>query len=184
MAIALSADGNTLAVGAIGESSDATGVDGDQNNNNATWSGAAYVFTRSSGIWAQQAYIKASNTEAGDAFGFKLTLSGDGNTLAVVLYGDSSGATGIDGDPNDNGAGGGGNGAVYVYTRSASTWRQQAYVKASNTGYSDGFATSLALNNDGNTLAVGAPLEDSIATGVGGDQSDNSALDAGAVYLY
>ncbi len=41
--VALSAD--TLAIGAPGERSDATGVDGDQDNNNAGGSGAVYIFS-------------------------------------------------------------------------------------------------------------------------------------------
>ena len=62
----VSADGNTLAVGAMSEDSGATGVNGDQNDNSQQSSGAVYVFTRSGQTWSQQAYIKASNTRAGD----------------------------------------------------------------------------------------------------------------------
>ena len=46
------------------------------------------------------------------------------------------------------------------------------------------FVDSVALSDDGDTLAVGASLEASAATGVGGDQDDNFAPGAGAVYLY
>jgi hypothetical protein len=42
----------------------------------------------------------------------------------------------------------------------------------------------VALSANGNVLAVGAPLEDSAATGVNGNQADNSLQDSGAVYLY
>jgi hypothetical protein len=73
---------------------------------------------------------------------------------------------------------------VYVFSRSGSTWSQQAYVKASNTEAFDSFGASVALSADGNTLAVGALYEDSNATGIGGDQTNNSASNAGAVYLY
>jgi hypothetical protein len=58
------------------------------------------------------------------------------------------------------------------------------YVKASNTDASDNFSQALAPSADGNTLAVGAWGEDSNAAGIGGNQSDNSANGAGAVYLY
>ena len=58
-----------------------------------------------------------------------------------------------------------------------------AYIKASNTGAYEHFGESVALSADGNTLAVGAVFEDSSATGIGGDQSDFSAPNAGAVYL-
>src|SRR5689334_4144524 len=62
--------------------------------------------------------------------------------------------------------------------------QQQAYVKASNTGAGDRFGTSVALSADGNTLAVGAFDESSNATGINGNQADNSAPGAGAVYVY
>lgn len=58
------------------------------------------------------------------------------------------------------------------------------YVKASNTGAGDNFGQSVVLSADGSTLAVGAYAEDSKALGVEGDQGDNSAMDAGAVYLF
>src|SRR5258705_6725056 len=67
--VALSADGSTLAVGAAFESSNATGIDGNQADNSALFAGAVYVFVRNAGAWSQQAYIKASNTEAIDLFG-------------------------------------------------------------------------------------------------------------------
>src|SRR5207247_10015239 len=82
-AIALSSDGNTLAVGAPMESSAATGINGKGENDPGDSSGAVYVYTRSGTRWAQQAYIKASNAGSDDQFGFAVTLSGEGNTLAV-----------------------------------------------------------------------------------------------------
>jgi hypothetical protein len=78
---AISLSGETLAVGAFGEASNVTGVNGDQSNNSAPFAGAVYVFTRTAGVWSQQAYLKASNTEAGDRFGYAVSLSGD--TLVV-----------------------------------------------------------------------------------------------------
>ena len=111
--VAISADGNTLAVGALGEASNATGINGDQNDNSATHSGAVYIFVRNGTTWAQEAYIKASNTDAGDYFGYSVSLSSDGNTLAVGAYGEDSDATGINGDQDNNNATD--SGAVYVY---------------------------------------------------------------------
>jgi len=70
-----------------------------------------------------------------------------------------------------------------VFTRSGA-WSQQAYVKASNPGAGDGFGDALSLSGDGNTLAVGSGNEESNATGIDGNQADNSSNDAGAVYLY
>jgi hypothetical protein len=182
VAVALSSDGNTLAVGAQLEDSAATGIGGDQASNAAADSGAVYVFIRSGGTWSQQAHVKASNTGAGDQFGRAMALSGDSNTMAVGARLEDSAATGINGDQADNSAAS--SGAVYVFTRSGVSWSQQAYVKASNTGVGDDFGESVPLSSNGNTLAVGVRFEDSAATGIGGNQADNSALDSGAVYLY
>lgn len=180
--LALSADGDTLAVSSSSESSNATGINGDQSNNLASSSGAVYVFTRAGGIWAQQAYVKSSNAQANDFFGSALALSAEGNTLAVSAMGESSAATGIGGNQADNTATS--SGAVYVFTRSGAMWTQDAYIKASNTQASDGFGTDVSLSADGSTLGVGAFLEDSNARGVGGDQSSNLAGGSGAVYVF
>ena len=174
--VILSSD--TLAVGAYFESSNAIGVNGDQANNGAGSSGAVYVFTRTGGVWSQQAYVKASNTGASDAFGISVALSGD--TLAVGAFEEDSTATGVNGDQANNGAGS--SGAVYVFTRTGGVWSQQAYVKASNTGASDAFGISVALSGD--TLVVGAPGEASAATGLNGNQADDSSAGAGAAYIY
>jgi hypothetical protein len=182
VSVSLAADGNTLAVGAWCEASIATGVNGNQADSSAACSGAVYVFIRSSGIWSQQAYLKASNTGTMDVFGNTVALSADGNTLAVGAVSESSNATGINGNQADNSALA--SGAVYLFTRSASTWSQQAYLKASNTQEFDNFGSNIALSSDGGVLAVGAAREDSSATGIGGNQTDNSALVSGAVYLF
>jgi hypothetical protein len=175
---AVSLSGDTLVVGAYGEDSNATGVNGNQADNSADTSGAAYVFTRSGGVWSQQAYLKASNTGAGDVFGWAVSLSGD--TLVVGADGEASNATGVDGDQADNSAID--SGAAYVFTRSGTTWSQQAYLKASNTEASDLFGDAVSLSGD--TLLVGAVAEDSHAAGVNGDEADNSALDSGAAYVF
>jgi hypothetical protein len=159
--------GDTLAVGVPGEASAATGINGNQGSNSAPTSGAVYVFTRTNGVWSQQAYVKASNTEANDEFGYSVAL--DADTLAVGAWLEASAATGIDGNQTDNNAAG--SGAVYVFTRTNEVWSQQAYVKASNTEANDEFGFSVAL--DGDTLAVGAWLEASAATGIDGNQTDN-----------
>ncbi len=181
-AVALSGDGSTLAVGAVVEDSAATGIDGDQTDNSSSSAGAVYVFTRDGNAWRQQAYVKASNTDATDNFGISAALSGDGSTLAVGAAFEDSSATGVDGNQRSNATAE--SGAVYVFTRSGAVWTQQAYVKASNTGGGDQFGWSVALSTDGSLLAVGASTEDSSATGVGGDQINNSATAAGSVYRF
>ena len=179
--VSLSEDGHTLAVAAVDEDSNATGVGGAQDNNSTSNSGAVYVFTRSGSTWSQQAYIKASNSGAGDQFGSAVSLSGDGNSLAVGAWIEDSNAKGVGGEQNDDSAED--SGAVYFFTRSGSTWQQQAYVKASNSGVGDQFGLSVSLSGDGNSLAVGATGEDSSAKGIGGAQGDGTN-NSGAVYLY
>ena len=174
----LAISGDTVVVGAYGEDSNATGVNGNQANNLASDSGAAYVFTRSGVTWSQQAYLKASNTEAIDQFGRSVAISGD--SVVVGAYVESSNATGVDGDQADNSAIA--SGAAYVFTRSGVTWSQQAYLKASNAETIDEFGTSVAISGD--SVVVGANLEDSNATGVDGNQADNSTNDAGAAYVF
>lgn len=291
-AVALSADGATLAVGARGEDSNATAADGNQADNSINGAGAVYVFVRSAGgAWAQQAYLKPShpalmgefgfalafssdgtvlavgatgedggagavylfrrsasgswtrearvttaNAEAGDMFGFSVSLSGDGSVLAASAYGESSGSTGVGNDAADNSAPD--SGAVYVFRRGAGGWLQEAYVKASDTSSQarfgsalalsidgstlavgakeavgrtgaayvftapggawvqqarlaasnaeaeDQFGAAVALSADGSTLAVGAAFEDGGATGVDGNQGDNSAASSGAAYVF
>ena len=92
LAVSLSADGNTLAVGAPG--ADANGV-ADQ--------GSVNVFVRAAGAWKQQQGLSSANGEAKSNFGSSVSLSSDGNTLAV-------------GGPNS------GKGSVLVFTRANGTW--------------------------------------------------------------
>ena len=73
-----------FAVAARLEDSDATGINGDQGNSNAPYSGAAYLFTSHGGSWTQTAYLKASNANAGAQFGDALALSG--SSLAVGAW--------------------------------------------------------------------------------------------------
>ena len=175
---AIAFDGDTLVVGAPFEDSNATGVNGDQANNSASAAGAVYVFVRTNGVWAQQAYLKASNTGAGDNFGSSVALNGD--TLVVGAPEEASNAVGVNNDQTNNSASG--SGAVYVFTRSGTTWSQQAYLKASNTGAGDQFGHSVAI--DGDTLVVGATEEASNAIGINGDETNNSASGSGAVYVF
>jgi len=167
--------GDTLVVGAVGEASNATGIDGDQTDNTAPYSGAAYVFVRTNKVWSQQAYLKASNTNTNDQFGYSIAISGD--TIVVGAIGERSGYIG---DQDDNSATEAG--AAYVFVRGGSTWSQQSYLKASNIDAYDLFGSSVAIS--GNTIVVGAPCEASSATGVNGDQLDNSAEFAGASYVF
>ncbi len=190
-AVALSADGGTLAVGAPFESSGARGINGDEDDDSTFGAGAVYVFTREGGGWIQEAYVKASNTGLTDYFGYAVALSGDGDTMAVSAYFEAGGDAGVNGDQSDDSVPQAG--AVYVFVRDGGGWSQQAYLKASNTqagGFEneieggDQFGFSLALSADGDTLAVSAIDEDGGSPGIDGDQADNSQRSAGAVYLF
>jgi len=161
--------GGTLVVGAYLEASSAVG---GEINNSAPGAGAAYVFTRNAGTWTQEAYLKASNGEGSDFFGFRVAIAGD--TVVVGAYGEDSNAVG--GETNNSA---GQAGAVYVFTRSAGAWIQQAYLKASNAQAGDQFGRSVAVSGD--TVVVGAYLE---AGSVGGGEADNSAPGAGAAYVF
>jgi hypothetical protein len=100
-----------LAVGAYGEASAATGINGNQADNRTPFSGAVYVYRRSDTAWQQVAYVKASSTGANDVFGRVVALSGD--TLAVGALGEASAASGINGNHADNSLEA--SGAAYVF---------------------------------------------------------------------
>jgi hypothetical protein len=96
-------------------------------------------------------YLKASNTDGGDEFGYSVAISGD--TIVVGAYEEDSSATGVNGNQQDNSANGAG--AAYVFTRDRQgSWSQQAYLKASNTDAEDSFGRSVAISGD--TIVVGA----------------------------
>ena len=130
---ALSADGNTAVVG------------GPLDNSGA---GAAWVFTRSGGMWAQQGDKLVGNGASPDAEqGQSVALSADGNTAIV-------------GGPFDDSQAG----AAWVFTRSGGVWTQQGN-KLVGTGASGAAAqgASVALSADGNTAIVGGPFDNSQA---------------------
>jgi hypothetical protein len=174
---AVSVDGNTMVVGAVNEDGSARVVNGAADNA-APEAGAAYVFVRTGSVWVQQAYLKASNADAGDRFGKSVAISGD--TIVVGAYNEGSSARSVNGDAASNGAPGAG--AAYVFVRQGVTWSQQAFLKAANADTGDLFGWSVAISGD--RIVVGAWSEDSRARGVNGDASDNGASQAGAAYVF
>ncbi len=179
--VAVDLDNGVLVVGAYRESSSARGVNG-LDNDDANSAGAAYIFRKTLNGWAQEAYLKASNSEASDFFGYKVAVSGD--TVAVSAHGEDSNSDAVGGAQFDNSASAAG--AVYVFRyvlqQGDGMWSQEAYVKATNSEASDLFGTSLDLSGD--RLVVGAYNEDSSGRGVGAAQDTNDAAASGAVYLY
>ena len=149
-ALALSGDGTTLAIASPYEASNATAPsnngDGEADNSHVA-SGAVYIFTNNGSEWVQQSYIKASNSKAGDQFGFSLAISNDGNTLAI-------------GAPNEGIDETSTYGSAYVFTRTNNLWSEQQIITPSTQGNGYRFGTSVSLNgNNANTLVVGAPQE-------------------------
>ena len=167
--------GDTLVVGAPFEKGSATTVNGTPDNAAST-SGAAYVFVRSGGVWTQQAYLKPFNTGPGDQFGLAVAISGD--TIVVGAPFEDGSARTVNG-ADDNAASNAG--AAYVFVRNAGVWAQQSYLKASNAGAGDNFGASVAVSGD--TVVVGASIEDGSATGVNG-ADDDAATNAGAAYVF
>jgi uncharacterized protein (TIGR03437 family) len=138
--VALSSDGNTALIG------------GPYDNSAI---GAAWVFTRASGVWAQQQELVGTGAiGTGAQQGTSVALSGDG-------------ATALLGGPYDDPTGSGmkppqGVGAVWVFTLSGSTWSQQT--KLVGTPYSGLYGyqgSSAALSSDGNIALSGGPGDDS-----------------------
>jgi hypothetical protein len=107
--------------------------------------GSVYVFTRSGNNWTQQAQLFASNGSAGDEFGWSVAI--DGDTIVV-------GADAYDVFANTD------QGTAYVFTRSGTTWTQQAQLFANDGSGTDRdyFGVSVAVKGD--TAIVGAYMDD------------------------
>ena len=111
-------------------SGDTIVVGAHSNDHDGTNSGAAYVYTKSGGVWTQRAKLSPSDAQPFDTFGAKVFIKG--NRIAV-------GATGLS-------AGGSDGGAVYMYSRSLNgTWTQGATLNASNTHQGNGFGGSIDM---------------------------------------
>ncbi len=174
---AVAISGNTLVVGSSLENSNATGVNGNQADNSAGDSGAAYVFVRTGQTWTQEAYLKASNTEASDRFGGSVSISAD--TVVIGVRGEDSNSTGVNGAQNNNSASA--SGAAYVFSRAGSVWSQQAYLKASNTRANATFGSSVSVSGD--TAVIGSPSDNGQGTGVNGSQAAG-VVAPGAAYVF
>jgi hypothetical protein len=181
--LAVTPDGDTLVIGSSGESSSATGVGGNAADTTASNSGAVYVYRFGSGTWAEDAYVKASNTRASAYFGGSLAVSVDGTNLLVGSTGDSSLGHGVNGTQGDDGAVS--SGAAYLFAKRAAGWMQTAYIKPEHPAAAGGtnFGSSVAVNDDA-TLAIGSSSDRSNAANVGGDQTNVAMPGAGAVFTY
>ena len=185
--IAVALDGDLAVVGAYAEASNQTTINNDatsSSDNSAAFAGAVYIYRYTNGAWAQEAYLKAPNGEAGDQFGITVGVSGD--TVIVGAQGESSAQTTITNGTMasaDNTAAGAG--AVYVFRYVNESWAQEAYLKAPNAETNDLFGHSLAI--DGDRVIVGAFAESSNQTTVTNGataSADNTAFEAGAAYIF
>lgn len=159
MQVALSGDGNTLAV------SDNWYYGGSE----WPWygSGAVYVYGRVNNAWVRQAKLEPTNPRGYDDFGTDLALSADGNRLAV-----GSQYEGYDAPSQDAGPG-----TVFVFERVNDVWAQQAVLRATTPQDGASFGRTVELSGDGNVLAIGAPFETA-------DVAGTAMAQAGAVYVF
>ena len=168
VSVSLNSVGDVLAVGAWQEDSNTIS---DTSNNGATDSGAAYVFVTSDS-WATaptETYVKATSPVADDNFGTSVALNGSGNTLSVGAPFAASTGTAYRIVNNGTWAGG--------------IASEQAITPPSG-NYGDQFGFSVSLSATAGSLAIGDKGEDSAATGINGDKSDNTKPDSGAAFVY
>lgn len=185
--ISTAIDGDTAVVGAYLEDSNQTFVSHgtvSSADNSANGAGAAYVFQRTGTLWVQQAYLKGSNTEASDAFGHSVSISGD--TIVVGARSEASnqsfvtnGTLVVDNDLTPSA------GAAYVFQRTGTLWVQQAYLKAPNPDSNDFFGYKVVI--DGDRLVAGALNEDSNQSFITNGTTaslNNTFTDSGAAYVF
>jgi hypothetical protein len=111
--LSVAVSGDTVVIGAHAERSDTTGVNSEPNDN-AGDAGAAYVFARSAGVWAQESYLKPAavgTTQAGDQFGWAVAISG--STVIIGASQEDSNTSGVNGTPDENAAN---SGTAYLFT--------------------------------------------------------------------
>ena len=138
--VAMNSDGTYIAVGAYGER---TGV------------GSVYVFNRSGSTWSQQAKIAPSIGNAANMAGAgQLSISDAGDYIAF-------------GAPLENAGGQSSGGKAYIYTRSGTSWSEQASFTSSDVAAIDRFGYSIAINSDATYVVVGAYLDDETVSNSG-----------------
>ncbi len=175
-AVSLSGDGKTLSIGAEGEDSEATEINGVEDNNQRSDSGAVYIYSLgANNVWSKQAYLKSSAAKEGDGLGYSVSLNREGTVLAASAINEDT-------EEEDD------SGAVLIFVRSEfeslPTWTQLTVLKADSPGTNDHFGESVSLNAAGTRVAIGAKDEDGASVGVNGDEQNNSATLAGATYIF
>ncbi len=97
--------------------------------------GAAYLFSKSNGVWTQVSRIAASDGAAGDNFGWSVSLSGSKALIGARAA-------------NSN------RGVAYVFNGAGSSWTQAAKLVASDGAADDRFGNAVAI--DGSTALISA----------------------------
>ncbi len=138
--ISVAVDGDVMVVGAPFEDSSTMGVNGTPNEGAAD-SGAVYIYRRTGATWSQEAFVKASNTGAGDRFGERVAVSGD-----VVVVG-----AGFEDGPSDAVSN---SGAVYVFRWNGASWGEEAYLRATDASANASFGGAVDISGD--AIVVGA----------------------------
>ena len=122
--------------------------------------GAVIVYSLSGDTWNKEQEIRSSGIDDGDEFGYSVSISDDGKTIAIGARQEDTGSGIID------------NGAVYIYKYDGTSWTGEYKIVASDGLSGDEFGYSVAISGDGNSLVVGAPLRNSPSN------------DEGSVYFY
>lgn len=161
-------DGDLLVVGQSDEASTTSGIN-PSNNFLGTARGAAWVWRRSGGTFSQEVYIKEPTSSESAYFGWDVDVDEATNSIIVGAFGSDPSAVSNAG-------------RAYVYNYSGGSWALQQTLTASTIGSNDFFGYAVSISGD--LACVSAPFEDSNATGIGGDQSNDSASSSGAVYLF
>lgn len=183
----LALSGDTLVVSSVIEAGSQTTITNNSaliTDNLKPGSGAVYVFRKRGGVWAQEAYIKASNSDVGDYFGYSVDIDGD-TIVASALYEDSSDNVITNGAASSKDNSLTDSGAVYIFKRTDSLWTQEAYLKPSNPDAEDNFGFRVAIS--GSVVVAGSRYESSNQTSITNGptaSSDNSMDSSGAAYVF
>ncbi|HUS28900.1 MAG TPA: hypothetical protein VMZ53_10325 [Kofleriaceae bacterium] len=159
--IALSSDGSWLAVGAPGEASNAMLIDGSQTDNSLADAGAVFIYKWDGSSYVFATYVKSPSPDIGDHFGASISLSANGNVLAVGVPDEDGGGVDLTGNPTDDSVTN--VGAVFIYARTsiAAAWAQTRYIKPPAAVAQGHFGQSVSLSADGAVVAIGYPGNES-----------------------
>jgi|GEM_PF-2423013 len=138
----VSIDGDYAIIGAVGD---------DDNGDD---SGSAYIFKRNGTDWIEEAKLLASDGAILDYFGCSVSISGD-YAIIGALYNDDDG---------------GSSGSAYIFTRSGTSWAEEAKLLASDGAMSDYFGCSVSIDGD---YAI-----------IGAYKDDDNGVNSGSAYIF